>query len=1008
MFTQGAIEAYNCVIGGRRDVDGIKIQGLNEYFNLFNQQQTDKKKRFPKLKPLFKQILRDRASLSWLPEAFDSDSEVIDAIREFAHSSNKNVFSVDCSDDSSLKRLLLSLPEYNLNGIYLSNDAKLSEISQHLYGSWGYIQKNLEANFERNNPKKARENFESYEKRKHTYFKNVNSISIAELDGIINNNEGKTIESYFADLGEVNTDTRQTENIFSLISCSYTDMKELLEKDFNSHNSQVKLSQDKSSVMKIKAFLDAVYQLKEFVRPLLGSGDESLKDERFYGELMILWEQLDKITPLYNKVRNYLTQKPYSDVKIKLNFDNSTLLSGWDINKEADNTSIILRKQNLYYLAIMNKKSKSNHAFKSHDIPSTGDCYEKMEYKLLPGPNKMLPKVFFSKSRISEFKPSDELLNKYKMGTHVKGDNFNIDDCRNLIDFFKKSIEKHEDWSKFGFNFSDTSSYIDSLVDSGELYLFQIYNKDFSDFSKGTPNIHTLYWKMLFDENNLANTLYRLNGEAEVFYRKKSLDYSKPTHPANVPIANKNTLNEKRQSVFSYGITKDRRYTIDKFQFHVPITINFNSVGRDDINNLVIDNIRKNDEINIIGIDRGERNLLYISVINSKGEILEQRSLNEIKNDYNGLTHVVDYHNLLDKREGDMLEARRSWQNIESIKELKDGYLSQAIHVISNLIVKYNAIVVLEDLNVGFMRGRQKVDTQVYQKFEQMLIDKLNYLVDKKAPIENAGGLMHALQLTNKFTSFQKLGKHSGILFYVPAWNTSKIDPVTGFVNLFTSSEFDYESVSKSRAFFSKMDLIRYDSAKDMFEFKIDYSKFENTRAHSEGSKSVWSIYSYGSRIDTFRNPMKNSQYDNEEIDVTSALKSLFSEYDIDVKGNLKDSIIRQEDKSFFYRERKDIGTQRGLMQLFKLILQMRNSVTGTQIDYLISPVSSEDGKFYDSRSCGSSLPDNADANGAYNIARKGLWVINQIKSSDSEKPDLFITNKQWLIFAQNKQYLQE
>src|SRR5574344_2592989 len=116
---------------------------------------------------------------------------------------------------------------------------------------------------------------------------------------------------------------------------------------------------------------------------------------------------------------------------------------------------------------------------------------------------------------------------------------------------------------------------------------------------------------MLFDENNLANTVYRLNGEAEVFYRKKSLDYSKPTHPANVPIANKNTLNEKRQSVFSYGITKDRRYTIDKFQFHVPITINFNSVGRDDINNLVIDNIRKNDEINIIGIDRGERNLLY-------------------------------------------------------------------------------------------------------------------------------------------------------------------------------------------------------------------------------------------------------------------------------------------------------------------------------------------------------------------------------------------------------------
>lgn len=43
-----------------------------------------------------------------------------------------------------------------------------------------------------------------------------------------------------------------------------------------------------------------------------------------------------------------------------------------------------------------------------------------MEYKLLPGPNKMLPKVFFSKSRINEFAPSDELLEKYNKGYHKR------------------------------------------------------------------------------------------------------------------------------------------------------------------------------------------------------------------------------------------------------------------------------------------------------------------------------------------------------------------------------------------------------------------------------------------------------------------------------------------------------------------------------------------------------------------------------------------------------------
>ena len=48
------------------------------------------------------------------------------------------------------------------------------------------------------------------------------------------------------------------------------------------------------------------------------------------------------------------------------------------------------------------------------------------------------------------------------------------------------------------------------------------------------------------------------------------------------------------------------------------------------------------------------------------------------------------------------------------------------------MMVEYNAIVVLEDLNMGFMRGRQKIERSVYEQFEHMLIDKLNFYVDKK------------------------------------------------------------------------------------------------------------------------------------------------------------------------------------------------------------------------------------------------------------------------------------
>ena len=295
--------------------------------------------------------------------------------------------------------------------------------------------------------------------------------------------------------------------------------------------------------------------------------------------------------------------------------------------------------------------------------------HSKIDYKLLPGANKMLPKVFFSKSRIDEFAPSEAIVSSYKRGTHKKGADFNLAECHRLIDFFKQSINKHEDWSKFGFHFSDTktyedisgfyreveqqgymlssrpvsSSYIDTLVSEGKLYLFRIWNKDFSEFSKGTPNLHTLYWKMLFDERNLSDVVYKLNGQAEVFYRKASIKpENRIVHKANQPVANKNELNTKIASTFEYDIIKDKRYTVDKFQFHVPITINFKAAGQTNINTIVQDAIRQEEFSHIIGIDRGERHLLYLSLIDLKGNIVKQMTLNEIINEYKGQTYKTN------------------------------------------------------------------------------------------------------------------------------------------------------------------------------------------------------------------------------------------------------------------------------------------------------------------------------------------------------------------------------
>ena len=1038
VLTQTQIEVYNSIIGGRTLDDGTKIQGLNEFINLYNQHQSDKKKRLPKLKPLFKQILSDRTQLSWLPEDFKTGADVLDAVKGFCDDYFSNI-------DESLKVLLTGIADYDISKIYVPNDISLTDISQRMLGNWSIIPNAIEQDLRNNNPRKAKETEEKYEERIGKLRKQAKSYSLAYINSCLSELTNADLTTYFASLGAIDNAEKQTASITSEIGIYYNLLLPLFNIEYPREKN---LSQDKLTVMQLKDLLDAFKALQRFVKPLLGNGDEAEKDEKFYGELMQLWETLNGVTPLYNKVRNYATRKPFSTEKIKVNFENAQLLDGWDENKESANAAIILRKDGLYYLGVMKKEHRQ---LLDKPMPSDGDCYDKLVYKFFKDITTMVPKCTTQmKSVVEYFKESAEaytLFDNKKFDTPVVITK-EIFDLNNVlyngvkkfqVEYLRSTNDKAgydhavSTWKTFCLQFlkaykstsiydlsaiereiatySDLSSfynavnlllykltyrkvsvsYIQSLVDEDKMYLFQIYNKDFSPYSKGKPNMHTMYWKMLFDEENLRNVVYKLNGQAEVFFRKKSINTTQPTHPANKPIDNKNASNAKKQSTFDYDLIKDRRYTVDKFQFHVPITMNFKAQGTGNINMDVREHIRSASDMHFIGIDRGERHLLYLCVIDGKGNIVEQYSLNEIVNEYKGNEYSTDYRHLLQERDRKRQEERSSWQTIEGIKELKQGYLSQVIHKITQLIVKYNAIVILEDLNMGFKRGRQKVESSVYQQFEKALIDKLNYMADKsKSPTEE-GGLLRAYQLASKFDSFQKMGKQSGFIFYIPAWNTSKIDPVTGFVNLLDTR---YENVAKAQTFFNKFDSIRYNEKKDWFELTFDYDNF-TTKA--EGTKTKWTLCTFGTRIETFRNSDKNSKWDSKEVYLTEEWKTLFDEYKIPYKTNLKEAIVLQSSKEFHVK----------LLHLLKLTLQMRNSITGTAVDYMISPVADARGEFFDSRKCADNLPENADANGAYNIARKGLWIAQQIKLADDlSKVKLAISNKEWLRFAQTKPHL--
>ncbi len=458
------------------------------------------------------------------------------------------------------------------------------------------------------------------------------------------------------------------------ITTTYKKAKDVLKKHLDEEN----LKLDKEEKPLIKDYLDALKRFQEFLQPLHFKIQEKKgvevyeKDNAFYSDFDDLYEVISLIIPLYNKSRNYLTKKSYSIEKYKLNFDNESLANGWAKSKETLNTSLIFIKDNQYYLGVMDKND--NRLFFEKNFPNEKKCYQKMDYHFLPDPYLMLPKVFFSEKNLNTYSPSKEIhcirnhSSFTKNGDPQKG--FNKEDLNKMIDFYKQSLEKHSEWRIFGFDLKSKTynsidefykeisdvgykvifrdipeSYINDCVREGELYLFEIYSKDFSPKSTGRPNLQTLYWKALFKEENLKNVIYKLNGQGELFYRKASIKYEKD-------IWDKGHHSNESQKKQKHPIIKDRRYAVDTFLFHVSISCNFKAKNKFDFNQKVRDYIKENKEINLIGIDRGECHLAYYNVINQKGEILKDKEGRYLKGSFNNpLGNNKDYQKLLDEKE---------------------------------------------------------------------------------------------------------------------------------------------------------------------------------------------------------------------------------------------------------------------------------------------------------------------------------------------------------------------
>lgn len=468
-------------------------------------------------------------------------------------------------------------------------------------------------------------------------------------------------------------------------------------------------------------------------------------------------------------------------------------------------------------------------------------------------------------------------------------------------------------------------------------------------------------------------------------------------------------------------IIKDKRYTEDKYFLHFPITINY-GVDDENINAKMIEYIAKHNNMNVIGIDRGERNLIYISVINNKGNIIEQKSFNLVNN--------YDYKNKLKNMEKTRDNARKNWQEIGKIKDVKNGYLSGVISKIARMVVDYNAIIVMEDLNRGFKRGRFKVERQVYQKFENMLISKLNYLVFKEKKADENGGILKGYQLTYLPKSALQIGKQCGCIFYVPAAYTSKIDPATGFINIFDFKKYSGSAINAKvkdkKEFLMSMNSIRYVNEgsaeyekighRQLFAFSFDYNNFKTYNVSIPVNE--WTTYTYGERI---KKLYKDGRWSGSEVlNLTEDLIELMEQYGIEYKDghDIREDISHMD-------EMRNADFICNLFEKFKYTVQLRNSKSeaeGDDYDRLVSPVLNSHNGFFDSSDYKENeksddiiddkqiMPKDADANGAYCIALKGLYEINKIKEnwSDDKKlkeSELYIGVTEWLDYIQNRRF---
>ncbi|HRO83764.1 MAG TPA: type V CRISPR-associated protein Cas12a/Cpf1 [Niabella sp.] len=1043
-LSQQGIDEYNRIIGH-----------YNLLLNLYNQAKKSEKdfKKLNEFTILYKQI--GCGTKRELFEQIKDEDELSKYIEKIVEAGKTHFEKQADESIPTVYKFTKWLKENDdWSGVYWSKSA-LGKISNQYLTNWHSIQTRIE-DILKSKDKNDKEikvvlnAVATYKKGREEELKFNDAIELSGLFSILNQTtEENWLESFFKtsvleDRKELlNKNLSPSENLLLLICADIEDNA----KAFNDESQKILGIADYTSddsIKDIKNWLDKTKAI------LWGVQYFSVKRNKIKGE-SINTELDNLITEIhrseeaewfdwYDLVRNYLSKKPQDDAKknkLKLNFENSSLLGGWSDGQEKIKGAVLLKKGNAYFVGILNQRNifdteKDNNPIYNASDSNVGKLIlRSIAFKTVAG------KGFVSKynEKYSEIKtPSvaikklqefikENYVKKYPILKDVAEAQFS--DKKVFDKAVQEALTECYECDFKPINWDVVLNAIATNKDNKkpelgkQLYLFEIYSKDFSE-NKGEKsknskvNLQTIYWEHLFDENSTI----QLNGGGELFFRKKVdlKEEDKAVHSANEKINRRS--DGKKESIFKHDIIKNKRFTENKFFFHVPIKVNYlaKTPVQAKINETVNENFTQFPDIQFLGIDRGEKHLIYYSLLNAKGEMISQGHFDTINNkDY--LQAINDAAEIRKKKQ-------ENWQQKGNISNLKDGYISLVIHEIIQKMKDGDGnykptFIILEDLNTGFKRNRQKFEQQVYQKFELALAKKLNYLVDKNVKdINQIGSVANALQLTPAVSNYQDIEnrKQVGIMLYTRANYTSVTDPATGWrktIYLKSGSEADI----KKQIVGTKEGKFEDGALSEIGFDGLDYF-FIYTDKNTGKEWKLWSGKN-GKSLKRYRFKRGNSKNESiiESIEVKPLLDKLFEKFD------KSKSLKQQIENGIELQKVNEYTAWETLRFAIDIIQQIRNSgdTNNKQDDnFLLSPIGNEQGEHFDSRLFekqeNPKSPKDADANGAYNIARKGIIMYEHIKQlgekwnrkvkidgNDTIDLDLFVSDKEWDLWLTNR-----